>query len=124
MKKFTTIGFVLLFTTFMFSCGGGSSSSPQDAAESFLKALTKQDYDTAKKYSTETTVQMLTMIESMAGMASEEDMDMGSMDDITWGETDIDGDNAVVHYKTPEGDEKLDLKKVDGDWKVDMKKEM
>ena len=123
MKKLTTIGFVLMFATFMFSCGGGDT--PKDVAETFLTALAEQDYDTAKKHGTKSTAQMLSMIESMAKMASDEDIEKGDMEEITWGETEIDGDTvAVVRYTTPNGEEKMDLKKVDGDWKVDMKKEM
>lgn len=125
MKNLMKIGFVLVFSAFMFACGG-SSDDPQAVAKDFLTALADQDYDAAKKLGTENTVQMLTMIESMADMAPEgEDMDMGAdMDAIEWGETEVDGDSAVVHYKAEDKEEKLDLVKVDGEWKVDMKKEM
>ncbi len=126
MKNLMTIGFVLVFSAFMFSCGGGSSDNPQAVAEEFLTALNDQDYDKAKELGTESTVQMLTMIESMAGMAPEgEDLDMGAdMDSIEWGDVEIDGDEAVVHYTLEGSKEKMDLVKQDGKWKVDMKKEM
>jgi hypothetical protein len=99
---------------------------PQAVAAKFLSALNNQDYDKAKKLGTESTVQMLTMIESMAGMAPEgEDLDMGAdMDSIEWGDVEIDGDEAVVHYTLEGSKEKMDLVKQDGKWKVDMKKEM
>jgi ketosteroid isomerase-like protein len=126
MKNLMKIGFVLVFSAFMFSCGGGSSDDPQAVAKDFLTALSDEDYEKAKELGTENTVQMLGLIESMAGMAPEgEDMDMSTdMDAIEWGETEIDGDKAVVHYTAEGNKEKLDMVKVDGKWKVDMKKEM
>lgn len=123
MKKLMSIGFVLLFSFFMVSCGG-SSDNPQDVAAEFMTALADQDYDKAKDLGTENTVMMIGMIESMASMApeGEESEEMG---EITWGETEIDGDNATCFYSTPDkADQQVDLVKVDGDWKVDMKKEM
>ena len=125
MKKLMSIGFVLLFSFFMVSCGG-SSDNPQDVAKEFMTALGDQDYDTAKDLGTENTVMMIGMIESMASMAPEGEADTtGDMGEITWGETEIDGDKATCFYSTPDKEgEKVELVKVDGDWKVDMKKEM
>ena len=126
MKKLMSIGLVFLFAFMIASCGG-SSDNPQDVAKEFMTALAEQDYDTAKDLGTENTVMMIGMIESMASMAPEGEADSGMDDpaDITWGETEVDGDNAVCYYSTPDkADQKVELVKVDGDWKVDMKKEM
>lgn len=123
MKKLMSIGFVLLFSFFMVSCGG-SSDNPQDVAEEFMTALTDKDYDKAKDLGTENTVMMIGMIESMASMAPEGE-EAEEMGEITWGETEIDGEKAICYYSTPDkADQQVDLIKVDGDWKVDMKKEM
>ncbi len=123
MKKLMSIGFVLLFSFFMVSCGG-SSDNPQDVAIEFMDALGDQDYDKAKDLGTENTIMMIGMIESMASMAPEGE-DSEEMGEITWGETEIDGDNAICFYSTEDkADQQVDLVKVDGDWKVDMKKEM
>lgn len=123
MKKLMSIGFVLLFSFFMVSCGG-SSDNPQDVAIEFMDALADQDYDTAKDLGTENTIMMIGMIESMASMAPEGE-ETEEMGEITWGETEIDGDNAICFYSTADkADQQVDLVKVDGDWKVDMKKEM
>ena len=123
MKKLMSIGFVLLFSFFMVSCGG-SSDNPQDVAKGFMDALGDQDYDKAKDLGTENTIMMIGMIESMASMAPEGE-DSEEMGEITWGETEIDGDNAICFYSTEDkADQQVDLVKVDGDWKVDMKKEM
>jgi len=127
MKKLTGIGIVLLFTFFFAACGG-SSDNPQDVAKDFLKALADKNYDKAKDLGTDNTAMMIGMIESMAKMAPEgqdTDSGMGDLDAIEWGETKVDGDNATCFYSTPDKkDQKVELKKVDGKWKVDMKKDM
>ena len=126
MKKLTGIGIVLLFTFFFAACGG-SSDNPQDVAKDFLKALADKNYDKAKDLGTDNTAMMIGMIESMAKMAPDslQEEDNADMDAIEWGDTKIDGDNATCFYSSPDKkDQKLDLKKVDGKWKVDMKKDM
>ena len=126
MKKLLSIGLVLVFSAFMFSCGGGSDN-PADVAKDFLIALAEQDYDTAKDLGTTETVQLITMIEGMAAMIPMEEVeaDKENIKTLKMGEVEIDGDNAVVYYGTDKkSDEKIDLQKVDGKWKVAMKKEM
>ncbi len=59
MKKLMSIGLVLIFSAFMFSCGGGSSDNPADVAKDFLTALAEQDYDAAKDLGTVETVQLI-----------------------------------------------------------------
>lgn len=127
MRKFLSLSLVVLIATFMFSCGGGSSSDPKAVAEDFLKALATQDYDSAKELGTEQTVQMLSMIEGMISMMPKDQVekDKENIKTLKMGEVKIDGDNAVVYYDTAkESGQKIELKKVDGDWKVDMKKDM
>lgn len=127
MKKLLSIGFVVVFAAFMFSCGGGSSDNPGDVAKEFLQALADQDYDTAKDLGTDETVQLIGMIEGMAAMipAEEAEADKEDIKSLKMGEVEIDGDKAVVYYGTDKkSGEKIDLEKVDGKWKVAMKKEM
>ena len=127
MKKLLSIGLVLVFSAFMFSCGGGSGDKPADVAKDFLIALAEQDYDAAKDLGTEETGQLISMIEGMAAMIPMEEVeaDKENIKSIKMGEVEIDGDNAVVYYGTDKkSDEKIDLQKVDGKWKVAMKKEM
>ena len=124
MKKLLSIGMIVLIA-FTFSCGGGSSE-PKAVAEDFLKALAEQDYAAAKELGTKSTVSLISMIESMASMIPEDQKkaDKEDIASLKMGDVEIDGDNAVVYFSTDkkEGD-KIDLKKVDGKWKVDMKKE-
>jgi len=124
MKKLLSIGMIVLIA-FTFSCGG-NSGDPKAVAEDFLKAVAEQDYETAKELGTVQTGQLLSMIESMSAMIPQEEQEASKEDikSLKMGDVEIDGDNAVVYFTTDkkEGD-KIDLKKVDGDWKVDMKKE-
>ncbi len=125
MKKLLSIGMIVL-VAFTFSCGGGSSSDPKAVAEDFLKALAEQDYAAAKELGTESTVALISMIEGMASMIPEDqkNADKEDIKSLKMGDVEIDGDNAVVYYGTDKkSGEKIDLKKVDGEWKVNMKKE-
>ncbi len=111
----------------MLAVSCGSKDDPQATAKDFMKALADQNYEKAKELGTENTKMMIGMVESFAKMAPDslQDDTKVDFDAIQWGETKIDGDKAVCHYTDPEGkDEKIDLKKVDGKWKVDMKKDM
>ncbi len=123
MKNILKTLAVLLTVIFMASCG--SSDDPKGVAEDFLKALGKQDYEKAKELSTEKTKSMLTLIESMAKMAKEngEVAEPDKMPDFEMGKCEVDGDKAVCHYTADGKEEKINLVKVDGDWKVDMNKE-
>ncbi|NPA44607.1 MAG: DUF4878 domain-containing protein [Chlorobi bacterium] len=124
MKKLLSIGMIIL-VAFTFSCGG-SSDDPKAVAEDFLKAVAEQDYTKAKELGTETTGQLLSMIEGMASMIPEDQVkaDKEDIKSLKMGDVEINGDNAVVYFSTNKKDgDKIDLKKVDGKWKVDMKKE-
>ncbi len=108
----------------MTSCGGGGN--PESVAEDFLVALGTQDYEKARELGTERTAQMIILVQGMAEMAkkSGEDIETGDMPDIEFTNTEIDGDKATCYYTAAEGkEEKINLLKVDGEWKVDMTKE-
>jgi len=127
MKKLTYLLGVMAFSLIMFSCSSGNS--PESVAQDFMEALVKQDFDTAKELGTDQTKGFISMIEGMMKMMPEKDKkentSFNDLKNIKWGETKIDGDKAIVHYGNGEGqEEKINLKKVDGKWKVDMKKEM
>ncbi|NOZ34636.1 MAG: DUF4878 domain-containing protein [Chlorobi bacterium] len=127
MKKLAGIGIILVVTFFMAACGG-SSSNPQNVAKDFFKALSEKNYDKAKDLGTDNTAMMIGMIESFAKMAPEgqdTDSGMGDLSAIKWGETKVKGDSATCFYSTPDKENQtIALKKVDGKWKVDMKKDI
>ena len=117
MKKILKSLTVLVIAAVAFaSCG--SSGSPKAVAEKFLNHLQKKEYAEAKKLATkesEATIDMMASFGSMGGEQKEAKIEMK--------EEKIEGDKATVTY-TENGENKtINLVKVDGDWKVDMKKE-
>jgi hypothetical protein len=127
MKNIKKLFVLLSFTLILFSCGGGSS--PKGVAQDFMEALANKDFTKAKELGTDKTKGFISMLEGFMQMMPEEqkkDNDaFKGIENINWGETKIDGDTATVYYDNGEGKkDKITLKKVDGDWKVDMKKEL
>lgn len=133
-SKFTLIQVVLL--SFLLACSS-SESSPKAVAEKFVNAIKVQNYEEAKKYSSEETVSLLNMLTGMTNMAGtfapgvtdslkkKDDTKFVSVDEK------IDGDNATVTYKIEKagkdttGNNTLNtikLKKVKGKWLVAMSK--
>ena len=124
MKNILKSLVLLLAVSFMTSCGGGNN--PESVAEDFLVALGTQDYEKARELGTERTAQLVSLVQGMADMAKKdgEDVDVDNMPDIEFTNTEIDGDKATCFYTSADGEEKkINLLKVDGEWKVDMTKE-
>ena len=124
MNKIKKLLWVFVFSLTLFSCGSGGS--PEGVAKDFLNALANKDFETAKELGTKSTKALLTMAEGMMEMVSEDEKKepWGNLDDIEWGETKIDGNKATVYYTVEGKKDKIYLRKVDGDWKVDMKKDL
>jgi hypothetical protein len=122
MKKLFTIIAIACLT--LISCSG---NGPEGVAKSFLSHTNKGEMAEAKKYCDEKTASILGMAESMLTPERIEEMKKKNVKiDIVSSE--VKDETAKVTYQlTSEGeksDEKtLDLKKVDGDWKVTMNKE-
>ncbi|RIY36084.1 lumazine-binding protein [Capnocytophaga canis] len=108
-----------LFVAFLVtSC---SNNSPKSVAEKFLTSMENSDFEEAKKYADDSMQQMLGML---SGMGKE--LPKGKeKKKVTITKVEEDGDNAKAFYKV-EGEEEeksIDLKKVDGKWKVTFNKE-
>ncbi|ATA73571.1 MULTISPECIES: nuclear transport factor 2 family protein [Capnocytophaga] len=108
-----------LFVAFLVtSC---SNNSPKSVAEKFLTSMENSDFEEAKKYADDSMQQMLGML---SGMGKE--LPKGNeKKKVTITKVEEDGDNAKAFYKV-EGEEEeksIDLKKVDGKWKVTFNKE-
>ena len=102
------------------SCGGGDT--PKSVAENFLKALNKMDYETAKKYGSEDTGKLLDMMSGFSKLmpdSAKQDRSFEMKDEK------INGDKATVLYTASgeEGEQSLNLVKIDGKWKVAMSKD-
>lgn len=103
---------------FITSCNW---NSPKKTAEKFLVASDKMNYEEAKKFSTDETDKLLDMMAGLSKMAPEH---KGEKHTFTIIDEKIDGDAASVTYKESGKDEEqlIHLKKVDGDWLVDISK--
>ena len=104
----------------------GWGKSPKDAAKKWMQAIEKGDLTEANKYSTEKTHLLNGMIVSMMdkagkeGKKSDKDFKEG-LKKIDEARVEIDGDVAKI-YSSDDDSNPMILKKVDGDWKVDVQK--
>lgn len=92
-------------------CGGG----PQSAAEAWLDALNSGDVSAALALSTEETKALLNV-----GLALGEDLSIGDYKILRVNE--VSDTRAEVVVSAKDGESTLDLRKIDGEWKVGFKK--
>jgi hypothetical protein len=97
------------------------TQKPETVVVSFFDALSKQDFETAKEFSTKKSESVLDMI-SLAANFQIEKMDSSLFDKsrLQFGTPKIEGDSAIVEVSIKNSNEfiPLKLKKEDGDWKV------
>lgn len=123
MKRWVSLVFMfVVFGLLLVGCG----NSPKDAAKKWMQAIEKGDLTEANKYSTEKTHLLNGMIVSMMDKAGEEgkksDKDFKEgLKKIDEARVEIDGDVAKI-YSSDDDSNPMILKKVDGDWKVDVQK--
>jgi hypothetical protein len=121
MKKTLNLFVAALVAVFMVACSG-DANGPEKTAEKYLKLLAEGNYDEAGKLGTEDTKQMLNFIKSFSGGAKPEKQNEVKNIKCTVAEG---GETAECTYCCNDqgADDKVNLKKVDGNWLVDMKKE-
>jgi len=109
----------LLVILILTACSG---NSPKHVAEKFLEAYSRLDFEGAKKYGTDETAKLLDMMNSLTKLMNNADKKMVKTEVIS---EKIDGDKATVIYKEEgkEGDQVLNLVKVNGSWKVALSKD-
>ena len=123
MKRWVSLVFMfVVFGLLLVGCG----NSPKDAAKKWMQAIEKGDLTEANKYSTEKTHLLNGMSVSMMdkagkeGKKSDKDFKEG-LKKIDEARVEIDGDVAKI-YSSDDDSNPMTLKKVDGDWKVDVQK--
>jgi len=120
MTKAIKSGLIVLiaFIT-MTSCS--NEGSPKKVAEKFLTALNARKWDEAKKYSTESFGKFLDMLKSFSAQDSSQVKPVKF--EIKDEKIAADGKTATVGFKTEDdpSPKTLDLTKIDGVWKVDIK---
>lgn len=107
--------FLLMAVVSIFAFTSCSSNSPTAVAKSFSENIAKGKYEEAKKFCTEPTGKLLDMATAMAGGAKvNPDFKFEAIRE------EIDEDTAKVFVKKGEGEDTIDLVKIDGVWKVNM----
>lgn len=119
MKKLLNLAIAIAVLVSFNACKSGSDN-PEKVAEKFLNALNKKDYNEAKKYGTESTIQMIAMMESFKGMTPDTETKDVKIENMKCA---VDGEKAKCTYNQDGKEEKIDLVKKDNKWLVDMKKE-
>lgn len=116
IRDFIFIGFALIVVA------GCNSSTPSKTAEQFEKAMAANDYSKAKEYCTKETGETMDGLLAFVGDAKKAPPITSFT--FTVVEEKITGDHAVVKFKSnnPHGGEEEDLVKIDGKWKVTMRK--
>ncbi|PZR22708.1 MAG: lumazine-binding protein [Flavobacterium psychrophilum] len=128
MKQIKLFAAAAIVSLSLFSCSG---NSPEASAEKFLTLTQQGEFAQAKEYCTEQTGALLSMAEGMVGDKKAEMKEKSKDLKVNIVSSEIKGDSvAVVKYKVTggeasadAGEKSLDLKKVDGKWKVHMNKE-
>jgi hypothetical protein len=124
MKKslLSIVAFALISLS-VVSCG--SKSDPKSVAQNFLNALTKMDYEGAKKYGTPETGSMLDMLASFSSMTTDSMKNTAKNVKVEILSVKENGDKCDVTYKNSEKTEEqvLNLVKKDGKWLVNMSKD-
>lgn len=99
----------------------GCGESPEDVARKYMTALIEGDLDTMNKVSTAQTTQLNGFfIAAMENDPKKEEKKAKMKAGLKFDKTEIDGEYAKVYIEG--NDNPMTLKKVDGEWKVDVKK--
>jgi hypothetical protein len=110
------IGFILIIGLTVFGCAKGGGS-PSSVSKQFYTALEKGDTKAVNELMTPESAEMMAMFMEKAKGT------IASKGGVTKTEETINGDTAVVKTTFKDGStEELNLVKVDGKWKIIMKK--
>ena len=117
MKKLFKLTFAIVAILAFNACKHGDK--PEAVAEKFINHLNKMEIDEAKKFATSESAATLDLLKTFAG----DQKPQGEVKPVTIKESKEDGDKATVTYNDGTQDQQISLVKVDGDWKVEFKKE-
>lgn len=120
MKKIILAVAVISAVTFI-GCKSGASGDPKAILALFFDALSKKDLESARKYATADSKQMIDLMEmAIKSSSSNAEMDKYKNSQLEYGETKIEGDKATVKVTEKTSGEAVNyiLKKEEGSWKV------
>lgn len=129
--KFVKIFTLTIAAAFAVFFSTACNDSPGDVVCKWSSAIADGDLEAANECSTASTQTLNSFMIAMFQEAKKENKEdfekkMDSMKNIEIIREEIDGDTAKVWTKDPEGkesDKPITLVKVDGNWKVDVKKD-
>ncbi len=120
--KMKNVFIALICVLVLAACGGGAGGNePKDVAINFNKALAIGDIETAKKYASEDSHQLLGMMAGMMSMAPDSVKEANKDLEFKFVRDSIVEDRAWVWLEADqEGGEAeaVELKQIDGEWKV------
>lgn len=109
----------IIGAVYLVGCKNGGSGDPKPVLENFMKALSKKDFEEAKKYATAESASILDLTKNNIGDKADSS-DKFDTDKVEIGEAKIKGDVATVPVKLKENGMSMNykLKKESGAWKV------
>lgn len=124
LRAFTAILITGVLVAGTLGCGA-PADTPDAVALQFMEHVVRMEYQEASELGTESTQQLLSFLVMMTSGMSPEDLqdEVGTPDEITVVSSRVDGDSAVVVLSAGGEEESIDLRRVDGSWKVDLDKE-
>lgn len=126
MRKLTAL-LAVIFVTLVLVSSCANKASPESVAKDFLVRLNNLDFTGAAILSTREGVENVKMLESLMGMTPPEELEKqkaaAKAKPVKIVSSKQTGDTAVVTYQLGESaSQTLNMKKVDGLWKVDFTK--
>lgn len=119
----------LLMIVSIVSCGSNEEEKVKDVVTKFRTAVQELKFDEASKYCEENTGKMISSIGGMMAMVPENKKKEIKEEKFEFSKVEFNNDTAYVYYwdgKTIDKNEeakKMDLVKIDGDWKIYINKE-
>jgi hypothetical protein len=124
MKKLIFASTIVFFAV-VSGCNSAESGDPKTVLTAFFDAVSKQDFEGAKKYVTNDSKMMLAGMEigkTYGGEQMQKELQRFDRSAIVFGEATIKGDSAfvpVTYTKEQNATVNFPLKKEGGNWKVD-----
>ncbi len=122
MKKLF-FAIAVVSTAFVVSCNTAASGDPKTVFLAFMEAMSKKNYDGAKKLATRESGLFFMGIQMASTMGKgQKELEQFDKDKVVVGDAVIKGDSATVAVSYKDGGNKFDfpMLKQDGEWKVDL----
>jgi len=116
-----SISFLMLFTHCKTGKNSQKKNTPEYVADKFLFHLNRLELEEAKQYGTESTKNILNLLQSMVAFIP--DQQAPELVTVVISHCEVQGNIAICHYTSNNKSDTLELLNVDGVWLVNLKKE-